>query len=84
MTERENEPANVESLSSYRPSSKMYQVSITFSGEAAISMNELMIQLKAANPNDIVKRAIALLLAAQGKRILLLDPETGTAEAVEI
>jgi hypothetical protein len=78
------DPVKVTSLADYRPTGRSYEVSITFSGDAAVSMSKLMVQLKVDNPNDVVKRAIALLLTAEGKQILLVDPKTGTAETVEI
>lgn len=78
------EPENVESLAKYRPSGRKYQVSLTLSGEAGTSMSQLMTQLNAENPNEVVLRAIALLVSAQGKEILLRDRKTGTTEAIEV
>ena len=77
------EPENVESLTDYRPSEMKYEVSLTFSGEAGAVMSELMTSLHVDTPNDLAKRAIALLLSAQGKEILLRDPKTGGVRAVE-
>jgi hypothetical protein len=83
--EEEQNPDNsrVQSLSNYRLSGKTYSVSLRFADEAADSMSELMAKLNTDNPNDVMRRAFALLLMTQGKQILLMDPETGTTEAVE-
>ena len=62
---------------------KTYQVSLTFSGDAAIAMRKLMNDLGVDNPNEVAKRAIALLLSAQGKEVVLNDPKTGTTEVIE-
>lgn len=75
---------NVESLDSFRPGPKTYPVSITFSGEAGVSFARLMADFKTTNPNDVVKRAIGLLLAARGKEIVLRDPETGDSEVIVV
>jgi hypothetical protein len=80
----QHEPENVESLANYKPVSKTYWVSLAFSGEAGSAMSELMTKLKVDNPNEVVKPALALLLSAQGKEILLRDPETGAVEMVEV
>ena len=77
-------PEEVESLLNYLPGSKRYQVFLTFSGEAGATMGSLMVTLNASSPNEVAKRAIALLVSAQGKEILLRDPKTGTTETVEI
>jgi len=77
-------PENVESLESYRPGPEKYEVSLTFSGDAGESVRELIAELNAASPNELVVRAIALLCSARGKEILLIDPRTGHSEAVEI
>jgi len=79
-----SESENVESLEKYRPGSRKYQVSLTLSGEAGASMSQLMTQLGAESPNEVVLRAIALLASAQGKEILLRDRKTGMTEAVEV
>lgn len=78
------ESENVESLASYRPGSRKYQVSLTLSGEAGASMGLLMTQLNTGNPNEVVLRAIALLASAQGKDILLRDRKTGATEEIEV
>ena len=78
------ERENVESLAMYRPGSRNYQVSLTFSGQAGAFMSELMTHLGVDTPNEVVKRAIPLLLSARGKEILLRDPKTGAIEIVEI
>jgi hypothetical protein len=76
-------PENVESLTDYRPCEMKYEVSLSFSGQAGAVMSELMTNLHVDTPNDLAKRAIALLLSAQGKEILLRDPKTGGVRAVE-
>ena len=75
------QPENVSELP--RPGTKKYDVSLTFSGDAAKDMNELIANLGADNANEVAKRAIALLLSAQGKEILLRD-RNGKVEAVEV
>lgn len=80
---RQPEPENVESLAMYKPGSRKYEVSLTFSGQAGVVMSELMTDLRVDTPNEVVKRAIPLLLSAQGKEILLRDPKTGAIEIVE-
>lgn len=77
------EPEDVPNLDRYRPGTKKYQVSLAFSGDAAKDMDVLMINLKAASANEVAKRAIALLLSAQGKEILLRD-RSGKVETVEV
>lgn len=77
------ERENVESLAMYRPYSRNYEVSLTFSGQAGAVMSELMTHLGVDTPNEVVKRAIPLLLSARGKEILLRDPKTGAIEIVE-
>jgi len=47
-------------------------------------MRELMTDLRVNSPNEVAKRAIALLLSAREKDILLRDRKTGALEAVEI
>lgn len=74
----------VTNLDKYKPSGKTYEVSLKFSGEAGASMRDLMEKLEVDNPNEVALRAIALLLSAQGKDILLRDPKTGRSEAVEV
>jgi hypothetical protein len=81
---RQPGPENVESLADYKPGSKTYRVSLAFSGEAGSAMGRLMANLKVDNPNEVVKPAIALLLSAQGKEILLRDPQTGAVQMVEV
>jgi hypothetical protein len=78
------EPENVESLAKYRPGSRKYQISLTLSGEAGASMSQLMTQLNAETPNEVVLRAIALLVSAQGKEILLRDRKSGMTETIEV
>ena len=75
---------NVESLESYRPTGRKYQVALTLSGGAGAAMSKLMTDLNADTPNEVVLRAIALLASAQGKEILLRDPKTGATEAIEV
>jgi hypothetical protein len=77
-------PINIDSLAKYRPVSKNHQVSIAFSGEAGAAMGRLMSKLELANPNDVVKLAIALLLTVQGREIRLTDTKTGEVQVVEI
>jgi len=80
----ESEP--VDSLDQYKPASKKigeYEVSLTFSGSAGRSISDLMEWLDVKTPNEVVLRAIALLLSAKGKEILLKD-NAGTVESVEI
>ena len=76
-------PENVESLDGYRPEIKIYHVSINFSGQAGAGIRDLMTDLDAENPNEVVKRAVALLLSARGKEIFLREPRTGMVELVE-
>jgi hypothetical protein len=78
------ESENVESLAKYRPTGRRFQVSLTLSGEAGNSMSQLMTELKAESANEVVLRAIALLVSAQGKEILLKDRRTGDIEAIEV
>lgn len=75
---------NIESLEKYRLTTKKYQASLTFSGEAGEIMRELMSKLEVDSPNEVVLRAITLLVSAQGKEILLRDAKTGALEAVEV
>jgi hypothetical protein len=79
-----SELENIESLAKYRPGTKKYQASLTFSGEASAVMAELMTSLEVDSPNEVLLRAIALLVSAQGKEILLRDLRTGALEAVEV
>jgi hypothetical protein len=81
---RQSKPENVVSLVKYKPATKKYRVSITFSGEAGAIIADLMIGLEVDSPNDVVLRAIALLVSAQGKEILLRDLKTGALDAVEV
>lgn len=74
---------SVHSLNDYRPTGKTYQVSLTFSGDASQQIGDLMARLHTDDINEVVKRAIALLVSAKGKDILLRDPKTGSAEAVD-
>lgn len=76
-------PENVESLEEYRPGIKTYRVAINFSGEAGAGISNLMAELNAGSPNEVVKRAVALLLSARGKEIILREPETGLVELVK-
>jgi hypothetical protein len=80
---RPPEAENVESLDQYRPRTRKYEVSLTFSGQAGAAMDELMVSLNVETPNEVVLHAIPLLLSAQGKEILLRDPKTGVVEVVE-
>ena len=73
---------NVESLAMYRPSSREYEVSLTFSGQAAAVMSALMNDLDVDTPSEVIKHAIPLLLSTRGKEILLRDPKTGAIEIV--
>ena len=77
-------PENVERLDNYKPRGRTYKVSLIFAGEASSAISKLMTELKAENPNDVIKHALALLLSAQGKEILLRDPKTGAVTLVEI
>ena len=77
------EPEDVDSLTGLTSEMK-YEVSLTFSGAAGDSMGELMVTYNAPTPNDLAKRAIALLLSAQGKDILLRDQKTGATRAVQV
>ncbi len=80
------ESENVDNLDKYKPASKtlgVYDVSLTFSGNAGRNMSDLMDWLDVKTPNEVVLRAIALLLSAKGKEILLRDT-TGTIESVEV
>jgi hypothetical protein len=63
---------------------KQYEVSLTFSGEAAEAMMELMTDLEVDSANEVAKRAIALLLEAQGKDIMLRDRQTGKTTAIAV
>jgi hypothetical protein len=78
-----SDPENVESLAKYKPRRKTYRVSLIFSGEAGSVMDELMTELEVDNPNEVIKPALALLLSARGKEILLRDPKTGVVGLVE-
>lgn len=76
----------VSNLDKYRPGSKklgVYEVSLSFSGKAGENISDLMAELHASTPDEVVLRAIGLLLSAKGKEILLRD-EDGTVEAVEV
>jgi hypothetical protein len=75
---------SVESLAKYKPVSRNYKVSLTFSGEAGAAMSGLMTELGVNIPNEVAKLAIALLASARGKEILLRDPVTGAVEVVEL
>jgi hypothetical protein len=75
------QPENVSELP--LPGTKKYDVSLSFSGDAARGISELMADLGAADANEVAKRAIGLLLSAQGKEILLRD-RNGKVEAVEV
>lgn len=75
---------SVESLAKYRPGSRKYEVSLTFSGEAGNAMSQLMTDLGVNSANEVVKLTIALLVSARGKEILLRDPVTGVMEMVEL
>jgi len=76
-------PENVENLEGYRPGIKIYHVSINFSGEAGAGIRDLMTDLGAESPNEVVKRAVALLLSVRGKEIIVREPRTGMLELVE-
>jgi hypothetical protein len=75
---------SVESLAKYKPGSRKYEVSLTFSGEAGATISGLMTELGVNSPNELVKLTIALLASARGKEILLRDPMTGVVEVVEL
>jgi len=77
-------PRNIDSLSKYRPVSKNHRVSLTFSGDAGVAMGKLMRRLELANPNEVVKLAVALLLTVQGQEIRLTDIKTGEVQVIEI
>lgn len=79
-----NDREIIDSLAEYRPGSTTYEVSLTFKGEAGILFGMLMSEFNTDNPNEVVKRGIALLMSAHGKEILLKDPKTGAIEIVEI
>lgn len=79
-----SKPENVESLAKYRARTQKYRASLTFSDEAGTVIGELMYRLEVDSPNEVVLRAIALLVSAQGKEILLRDLKTGALEAVEV
>jgi len=76
----------VTSLSQYQPSGKKYEVSLTFSGDAATDIKDLMTWLSVDTPNEVALRAIALLHLAKskGKEIALRDPKNGSYEDVDI
>ena len=76
---------SVTSLGQYQPSGKKYEVSLTFSGDAATDIKELMTWLGVDTPNEVALRAIALLHLARskGKEIALRDPK-GSYEDVDI
>jgi hypothetical protein len=77
---------SVSSLNKYQPSGKKYEVSLTFSGDAATDIKDLMTWLEVENPNEVALRAIALLHLAKskGKDIALRDPKNGSYEDVDI
>jgi len=77
------DPENVSSLADYQPENKKHVVSLSFSGGAATAISELMTTLQVPNANEVAKRAIALLLSAQGKEIILRNPKTGETQTVE-
>lgn len=74
---------SVESLAEYRPRSRKYEVSLTFSGDAGTALSELMTELGVSSANEVVKLSIALLVSARGKEILLRDPKTAIVEIAE-
>lgn len=76
-------PENVPSLTDYLPNAKKYEVSLSFTGEAAKAIDDLMDSLEVDSANEVAKRAIALLLSAQGKEILLKD-RNGKIQAVVV
>ena len=78
------EPEKVENLEKYRPVSRKYQVSLTFSGEAGTSMSDLISKLNVCDPDEVILRAIALLVSVQEKEVLIRDPKTGLVEIVEV
>jgi hypothetical protein len=78
---RVTQPENVANFE--RPSGRQYQVSLNFSGEAGAAIKQLMVNLGVDSPNEVAKRAIAFLLAAQGKEVLLKDPKTGDTELIQ-
>ena len=78
------DPENVASFEKYRPAGKTYKVALNLSGAAGEDMSELMTRLNTENPNEVVLRAIALLISAQGKDILLRDRKTGASETVDV
>jgi hypothetical protein len=63
---------------------KKYEVYLTFSKDAGEAMSQLMINLGVASANEVAKRAIALLLEASGKEIILRDPKTGQTKAIDM
>jgi hypothetical protein len=76
----------VTSFNKYQPASREYEVSLTFSGDAATDIKDLMKWLNVKTPNEVALRAIALLHLAKskGKEIALRDPRNDTYEDVEI
>lgn len=44
----------IDSLDSYRPAAKKYEVSLTFSGDAGHDIEELMVTMAVATPNEVV------------------------------
>jgi hypothetical protein len=76
----------VTSFDRYQPSGKKYEVSLSFSGDAAVDIKDLMAWLGVDSPNDVALRAIALLHLAQskGKELALRDPTSGSYEDVDI
>jgi hypothetical protein len=76
----------VTSLNKYQPSGKEYEVSLTFSGDAATDIKNLMNWLGVKTPNEVALRAIALLHLAKsnGKEIALKDPRNNAYEDVDI
>jgi len=77
-------PEKVESLDAYRSEAKTYDVSIAFTGEAAATMRRLMNVLGTSNPNDVAKRAIALLDEATQKDLILRDRQSGVEYPVDV
>jgi hypothetical protein len=61
-----------------------YEVSLTFSKDAGQAMSKLISDLGVASANEVAKRAIALLLEAVGKEIVLRDPKTGQTKAIDV
>jgi hypothetical protein len=75
-------PENVTNIG--KLAEKQYEVYLKFSDDAGEAMSDLITSLGADSANEVAKRAIALLLEAVGKEILLKDPKTGKTRAIDI